>query len=210
MKIESLKQSEGKVGRYNVLFDNGLVIKVSAVQIADFGLYSGRNLSQDEYIQLSDELKLSSSKARAVRILGNRNLSSSELERRLVSKGDSQDTAREAVQWLEDIGAVNDEEYAVTIVQHYCAKGYGLARIKDDLYRRGIPRDMWDDALCSLDNIEEAAYDFVRKRLRGSRDKTELRRTTDTLCRRGFSYEEARTAVNRYLENTAEDEEAEF
>ena len=209
MKIESLMQTENKTGRFTVLFEDGSKVSVSEVQIADFSLYSGRDLTDGEYTRLRERLKLGSTKARAVRILGNRNLSAFELERRLVDKGESQDTAQEAVKWLEDLGAVNDKQYALTIVKHYCAKGYGLARIKDELYRRGIPRDMWDEALNRLDNMDEAAYDFIDKKLGGSRDKTELRRAADALCRRGFSYEEARAAINRYLENTEGNEESE-
>jgi regulatory protein len=208
MKIESLTKAENRTGRFTVLFEDGSKVSVSEVQIADFGLYSGREMTDNEYSLLRGKLKLGSTKARAVRILGNRNLSSYELEKRLVSKGESQDTASEAVRWLEGIGAINDAQYAATIVKHYCAKGYGLARIKDELYRRGISRDMWDEALCSLDNMEEAAYYFIDKKLSGSRDKTELRRAADALCRRGFSYEEALEAVNRYLENTEENGES--
>ena len=206
MKIESLTRFEGKAGKFIVLFEDGSKITVSEVQIADFGLFSGRELDDDEFAELRDGLKLSSSKARAVRILGSRNFSSHEIERRLMSKGESQQTAQETVRWLEDIGAVNDEEYAVIISKHYSAKGYGIARIKDELYRRGIPRELWDDALSGLDNMEAAAYDFLNKKLRGSRDKADLRRATDALCRRGFSYEEAKTAINRYLELVEESE----
>ena len=199
MEILSIARAEKKPGKFIALFDDGTEIIVSAAQIADFGLYSGREMPDDEYAHLRNALMLSSSKARAVRILGNRNLSAREVERRLVEKGEPQEVARETVQWLENIGAINDEEYAVAIAKHYCAKGYGTARIKDELFRRGIAREMWDDALCSLDDTGEAAYDFLVKKLRGSRDKADLRRATDALCRRGFSYEEARTAVNRYV-----------
>jgi len=207
MKIESLTRFEGKVGKFILLFEDGSKITVSEVQIADFGLYSGRELDDDEFAELRDGLKLSSSKARAVRILGSRNLSAHEMERRLMSKGESQQTAQETVKWLEDIGAVNDEEYAVIIARHYSAKGYGIARIKDELFRRGIPGEMWDDALGGLDNMGEAAYDFLDKKLKGSRDKADLRRATDALCRRGFSYEDARTIISRYVEAADENEE---
>jgi len=151
----------------------------------------------------------SRSKVRAIRILGNRHMSSKEMEKRLISKGDAEDTARETVQWLENIGAVDDKEFAAAIVSHYSEKGYGLARIKDEMYRRGIPRDMWDDALTSLEDkdTDEAVQRFLEKKLKGSCDKDDLRRATDALCRRGFSYEEARTAVNRYLESVENTED---
>ena len=204
MKIQSLVQAGNKPGKFIALFEDGTEIKVSTTQIADFGLYTGRELTEDEQITLLQALAMSTSKTRALRTLGNRNLSAREVERRLVGKGEPQEIAQETVRWLESIGAINDEEYAATIAKHYCAKGYGLARIKDELYRRGIPREIWDDALCGLDNIGEAAYDFLEKKLSGSRDKTDLRRATEALVRRGFSYDEARTVINQYLENNDE------
>ena len=149
----------------------------------------------------NENADLNSAKARAMRILGNRYLSAREMEKRLINKGETAGTAQQTVQWLEDIGAVNDKEYAASIVRHYIAKGFGLARIREELYKRGIDREMWDEALSDLDGMEDAAYEFVEKRLRGESGKDELRRATNALCSRGFSYEEARAAVNRYLES---------
>ena len=158
----------------------------------------------------SDSPDRSRTRTRAMRILGNRQMSSQSMERRLISKGEPEEAARETVQWLEDMGALSDADYAAEIVRYYSSKGYGLARIKDELYRRGIPRDLWDDALAYQTGAEtdEAVSQFLEKKLRGYHGDTdpalwkkELRRAAEALCRRGFSYEEARTAVNKYLES---------
>ena len=206
MRIESIAALEGRADRFAVLFEGGAKMVVSVTQIADFGLYSGREFSEEEYSALREAVERGSSRARAIRILGSRNLSKSEMERRLMSRGEARETARSTTSWLEDIGAINDGEYAETIVRHYSAKGYGISRIRHELHRRGIPREMWDEALTRLGSMDDAAYDFIVSKLRGSRDKTELRRATDALCRRGFSYEEARAAVSRYIENVDENE----
>ena len=152
-------------------------------------------------------MDIESSKARALRILGKRSLSAREIEKRLVSKGEDAETAQQTVRWLEDIGAVNDKEYAASIVRHYIAKGYGLAKIREELYRRGIDRDMWEEALGDLDGMEEAADDFIAKKLQGESGKDDLRRAANALYSRGFSYEEARAAVNRYAERVGEAED---
>jgi len=207
MKIESIKKSEKRPDRFVVLFDEGTEIRVSAIQIADFGLYTGLELSDEQYSELSQGLIQSTSKARALRILGNRSLSAREIEKRLIQKGESEETAQNTVGWLEDIGYISDTEYAAAIVKHYSSKGYGLARIKDELYRRGIQRDLWDTALQDLGGMQEAAQEFLKKKLRGSLDKEDMRRAVDALCRRGFQYQEAREALNRYLEEAEEPEE---
>ena len=200
MKIISIARLEKKKDKFSVVFEDGAEIQVSAVQIADFGIYSGREIADDEYVELCGAIALSSSKAKSLRILGNRNMSAGEVKKRLVSRGVAVETAGETVEWLESVGAVDDKEYAAMIVRHYASKGYGLARIKDELYKRGIPRDIWDEAIPEIEGFTDAAQDFLEKKLRGSSDKDDIRRATDALCRRGFSYSEAIDAVRHYLD----------
>ena len=141
-------------------------------------------------------------KKRALRILGNRSFSEKEMLKRLTDKGESQENAEEAVHWLVELGYINDSGYATLIVRHYSDKGYGLSRIRDELYKRGIPRDYWDEKLALLndEDMEDAALAFLTKKLRGSDDNDDIRRASDALVRRGYSYDEVRAAVNRYLE----------
>ena len=148
---------------------------------------------------------LESTKKRALKILGSRSFSEKEMLKRLTSKGETPENAEEAVKWLVELGYINDSDYALLIVRHYAAKGYGIARIRDELYKRGIPRELWDEKLEELDDSEmtDTALEFLTKKLRGSVDKDDLRRASNALVRRGFSYDDARAAVNRYLEDGA-------
>jgi len=123
--------------------------------------------------------------------------------KRLTGKGETQENAGEAVRWLVELGYINDPAYAKLIVSHYSSKGYDAARIRDELYKRGIPRDLWDDKLAELDDDDmlDVALEFLRKKLRGSLDKDDLRRASDALVRRGYSYSDAKSAINKYLED---------
>ena len=146
---------------------------------------------------------IESTKKRALKILGSRNFSEQEMIKRLTGKGENQEDAEEAVRWLVELGYINDPDYATLIVRHYSRKGYGEARIRDELYKRGIPRELWDEKLAETDSdgIDDAALEFLKKKLRGSDDKDDLRRASDALIRRGFSYENARAAISKYLES---------
>ena len=199
MRVESFNRQKDKKDRFTVLFDDGTKTTVGAAQIADFGIFIGRELSEEEYEELRLSSELGSAKARALRILGNRNLSAKEMQRRLIEKGESVETSTETVRWLESSGLISDEDYAAKIVRHYCEKGYGLARIKDELHRRGIQRDFWDAALEEINGMEDISYALLEKKLRGSRDKAELHRASEFLVRRGYSYEQARAAINKYI-----------
>ena len=144
---------------------------------------------------------LENTKKRALRILGNRNYSEQEMYKRLINKGESEENADETVKWLAELGYINDSDYATLIVRHYVAKGYGEARIKNELFKRGIPKAYWEEKLAEVNEVDQsdAAVAFLVKKLRGSDDKDDLRRASDALIRRGFSYEEAKAAVNNYL-----------
>jgi len=150
-------------------------------------------------------------KQRSLKILGSRQMSTHEMQKRLVQKGETEENAKETVKWLETIGAINDIDFAEAIVRYYINKGYGIVRVKDELYKRGIHRDLWDDALTVADQSEtdDAVIMFLDRKLRGSRDRDDVRKSTEALCRRGFSYEEARMAVTRYLENAGNTERTE-
>jgi regulatory protein len=98
---------------------------------------------------------------------------------------------------MEELGAVNDGAYAGVIVRHYAAMGYGRGRVEQELYRRGIPRELWEDALRELPDSAEAINTFLRSKLQGrAPDRAERKRLSDALLRRGFGWNEIRPALN--------------
>ena len=204
MKIIRLAQSEKDPQKYVAELDDGRSLTVTVAIIADFGLYTGRELSADDYAELSEAAASASSKARALRILGTRGMSRRELSERLVRKGDSEERAEETADWLTRIGALNDEEFAAQIVRHYTQRGYGEKRVRDELHRRGIPRELWEDALAQLPDMADGAYRALCARLGGAEpDRAALKKATDALVRRGYTWDDIKTAVRRYNEELA-------
>ena len=200
VEIIKLTSSPKNTNVFYTELDDGGRLTVSAAIVADYSLYKGRVLEPGEYEALQKASGLYAAKARALRILGKRAMSCREITKRLVEKGEDEETARTVADWLIQIGAVNDTEYAAMIVRHYSAKGYGPLRVRDELYRRGIDRALWDTALIELPDVEEAAYSAVCNKLKGRKpDQAELGRITAGLQRRGFSWSEIRSAAERYM-----------
>ena len=207
MTINSVTKLDKRKNLYIAEFDDGLKLRLTMEQIILFKIHAGQEFSDEEFNSLRDEIESNTTKAQAIRALGNGNLSAGEMKRRLVKKGASPDVSQRTVDWLENIGLINDAEYAAMITKHYSDKGYGTARIRDEFYKRGIPRDMWDEALATVsENGVETAMTYLEKKLRGSVDKDELNRAGAALCRRGFSYQQAKDAIKIYEENVAEKE----
>ena len=94
-------------------------------------------------------------KQRALKILERRDVSRKMLLDKLTGKGISNTDAEEVADWLCGLGVVNDERFAGLVVRHYAAKGYGKRRICDELYRRGIDRELWDTALDELPETDD-------------------------------------------------------
>ncbi len=146
-------------------------------------------------------------KKQALRLLDKRDYSRKMLLDKLTEKGAEESDALEVVDWLCDIGAVDDGRYAGLVVRHYARKGYGVRRIREELYRRGIGRELWEDALSSLPETDETVFRLLSSRLRGTEGgPQDLRRAENALLRRGYSREEIRAAMERY-ESGSEDRE---
>ena len=199
MKITRVARSGRVPDRYYLTLEDGTELQVGFNQIADYAVYEGRELTDEELEALKDDARRTNVRARAMRILGERSMSRKEMTDRLIQKGEDPALAQETAAWLERIGVINDGEYAGLIVRHYAARGFGAGRIKNELYRRGIPREYWEDALAEMPDMEDAAYEFFRSRMRGAEpDAKTVKRASDAACRRGFSWEEIRAAVSRY------------
>lgn len=200
-KIERLKNSQD---RYVLHFEDETKLKVAGSLIAKFSLFSGCELEQDELQRLKSELESHNVRARAAAMVGARPLSEQELKRKLIQKGSSERDAEGAAAWLEEIGAIDDAKYASTLVRHYSARGYGRAKIRDEFWKRGIPRDIWDEALEEYSTDEDSMQRFIEARLKNGAERREIKRVSDALYRRGFSWDEIKNALAKYIEDFPE------
>ena len=165
--------------------------------LGDFGIYCGMELSNGELSELRKAAGQMSAKMRAVRIVAASNVSKTDLEQRLIRKGETKAQAREAVQWMEDLNLVDDRVTAEQTVQRCIRQGYGKARAKQALYEKKVPKQYWDAALEDYPDQQEKIEEFLRSRLDAAYDEREVKRAIDALLRRGHSYPQIRKALNR-------------
>ena len=196
MRIDSLKNTPDRAGRYWVTFDDGTKLGLYRQTVEDFCLYPGKELSDEDKSNLLTAAGKMSAKMRAVRIVSASSVSRRDLEERLVRKGEDPAQAKEAVQWMEDLHLVDDRSTAEQVVHSCISKGYGLARAKQALYEKRIPKQYWEEALEDYPDQMEKIVSFLRSRLDADSDEKQIKRAIDALIRRGHSYGKIREGLN--------------
>lgn len=227
MKIEKLEPSRHKQGRWLVWLDDASLVRVGEGDVVSLGLYAGKELTDDEAAALIAAGERSRLMERAVGLLAQRPMSRKELLDKLcapprpkrekypydklddapdpevlqVQREALRERAEAVADRLADLGLLNDEEYARAVSRHYAAKGYGPRKIRDELYRRGVPREFWEGALKEREPDEGQLEKLARQKLRdGEPTRENLKKVSDYLARRGYGWEEISGALDRIRE----------
>ena len=135
---------------------------------------------------------------KALEYISRRRMSCKELERKMLDKGYEEETVAYCVNWLLENRFLNDESYAGAVVRHYAGKGYGPGRIRAELSRRGIERELWDTAMDEFPEDTSKIDKFIASRLTDPEDRDQVRKISAALYRRGHSWEDIRRALRRF------------
>lgn len=199
MVIQELKPSQRVQGRWLAMLEDGSILRVGQQEIADFALYAGRELTEEEAAALTAGQRSRQMRERALELLSRKPQSRRELTRKLNEWGAGPEEADAVCDRMEELGYLNEAAYAARIVEVYSARGFGEKKLRDELYRRGVPREEWDEALARVGDSTQAIDDFLQKKLTGwTGDRKQLQKVTAALARRGFSWSDIRDALARY------------
>ena len=198
MVIQELKPSKRVQGRWLAVLEDGCILRVGENEVIHFALYAGKELSVEEAEALQRAAHSSGLKEKTIELLARKPMSRRETEQKLRAWEAGEEETAAICDRMEELGFLNDAEYAGRLVRHYSAKGYGERKLKDELYRRGISREHWAEALSQAGDNGAAIDAFLEKKLAGREvDRKELKKVTDALARRGFSWSEIDEAVRR-------------
>ena len=164
----------------------------------------------------------------AVEILAKRLVSTAELRSKLAAKKlFSPAEIDEAVLAVKRMGALHDDFLAEDVARSYRSRGYGPARIRMALRKRGIPNEIIEQTLNGNDEEEKPVFSGGSASDRATdsdnafavlhRKAAQFRREPDVrkrkakavrcLVGRGFSYEDAIEAADRWMRKEGTREE---
>ena len=202
MRIEKLLPPPQPGKPWSMALEGGEVLRVSESVVASFALYGGMELEAETLTALQEAAALAAWREKAGRLLTARMLSSGQLAEKLTAKGATEEQAAQVVAWAQDIGLLDDSAYAKALARHYTAKGYGPYKIKDEFYRRQVPREDWEEALAAVEPPEAWISDFLSRKIQDPEDPAQIKKASDALVRRGFSWHTVSQAVTRFLNGT--------
>lgn len=199
MVVQELKPSKRIEGRWLAVLEDGSILRLGEGEVIEFALYAGKELSPEEANSLLAAAKRSSWKEKALELLARKPQSRKELERKLREWGACFEDGAAICDRMEELGYLNDCAYAAQVVRHYSTKGFGEKKLRDELYRRGLPRELWDEALAQAQDPAETIDFLIKKKLDGkSLDRKELQKVSAALARRGYSWSDISDALRRY------------
>lgn len=183
---------------WQLSLEGGSLLQVSESAMIDFALHTGMELSPEQLLALEQAHTLAALRDKAISLLVLRPYSKGELKKRLSgSKGVAPEALQEVVDWVQSIGLLDEAGYAQRIVRSYGQKGYGLYRIREELYRRQIPKELWEDALEELEDPAQQIDQYLERHLKSLEPKA-VKKAADALARRGFSWSEVSSGIRRF------------
>ena len=200
--VSALRQTSP--GRVTVTLCGGEEIKTTLNVVTALRLSSGRELDGEELKALRAASASALARNRAMELLSRRPMSEKELIDKLIRKGEDEETAADCARWLRENGFLDDESYAAAVARHYAAKGYGPGRVRAELSRRGVDRELWDGTIEAMPENSEKMDRFIAARLTDPEDLEQVRKVSAALYRRGYSWEEIRSALRRFNAETEE------
>lgn len=207
MLITAIEKSKGSA--CCVYVEGELAITLDAEIILNHKLRAGTEMSRDALYALKHESDLRRTRERALYLLESRSHTRKELVDKLTKTSD-EELAELVACRMEELGLINDEDYAERYTRQLVNKGYGAQRVRRQLAQKGINREQIDrqlEALAQTVDVDETlAAIITRKYTRYLGDKKGEDKTIAALMRLGYRYEDIRRVLAAYQDGNYSDE----
>ena len=194
--------------RICVILSDGQSLFLNREQVSELGLDKGAEVSP----LLLPKFSLYHTPERArdyAAKVAMRPIFAGEMQKKLLDKGFTPEVTQDTLDWLTRIGVLNDREVIRIHLREATRKGQGKRAILYDLLRRGVDRDLCEEALADLE-IGDAPLRLLQKKCKGLSDRETLQKGSAYLRARGFDGDEVQHIINQYLsslEGETENEE---
>lgn len=187
-----------------LFLDGEYAVSVDTETLLQAGWKPGQDVTDEELHELLQQSDAHRAREKALYLLEHRSHSKKELEQK-IARTVSPEAAQVAAQKMEDLGLVDDEDYAQRFARELYRKGCAKRRVCYELAHKGIAPEIVQQAADDNEpETQQAILRILQKKYRDLSDEKSRRRASAALQRLGYGYDEIRAALRRY--NTNEDE----
>lgn len=201
MKITNIELQKNQK-RYNIYIDHEFAFGISDELRYKFGLHIDNNIEEDfieNILKSEEEMKV---KNYALKLLSFNRKSEKGMYDSLKRKGYDECIIENTLDFLKENKYIDDLEFAKAFINDKRnINKYGSNRIKYDLLKKGISKDIIESTLIiDSDEEYESAYELAVKKLKsykGQEKYNVYRKLGGFLQRKGYSYE----VISKILDN---------
>jgi regulatory protein len=211
--VTQISEHPRKPGRYIIDVDGHEFAVVNVDALTEAKIKIGVVLDDARAAQLREANEVVETYDRALNLLAFRARSARELGRRLMEKGASAACTEKVIAKLREVGLIDDADFARQVARSKISGGASRRRLHQELFKRGVARDVADAAVSEViddENVDEVAVAerVARKRLpslASADPQSRRRRLYSFLARRGHDSETIRLVMARVLDGAAEE-----
>ena len=196
MRVTAIRPT--KQGNVAVEADGAFLCAVQPDAWVQSGLSVGDALDEATLAALQSASEFAAARKKALAMLSARSYPRRILIERL-SRTVSPEAAEAAADRMEELGLLNDADYAMRYAQELAEnRSYAARRIRFELRKKGLDRAAIEEALASLEDRDDtaAAVALLERRYHVLSTPAEIRRAAALLERCGYGGDVIRTAIH--------------
>ncbi|MBE7049597.1 MAG: regulatory protein RecX [Ruminococcaceae bacterium] len=192
MKVTDVVVQKNNTQRVSVFVDNEYAFSLDGADAILMKIKPGRELTKEDIEKCNYECNYTKARDKALEILSRKSVSKKELSDKLLEKGYDEPIVNDTISELENLGYVNDEDYASLFLEHCMQKMWGRKKIRFEMKQKGIPDCIIDEKLSEFDEddiLEEIKETVISKY--GNDDLSDMKtkaKITRYLASRGFDF----------------------
>lgn len=187
-------------GLSQLYIDGEEAMKLDTFTLEANGVKIGQSLTDEELFGLIKKSEAHRASEKALYLLEYRARSKKELIDK-VSEVASKETAEQTADRMEELGLIDDREFArVFVRQLFSVKKFGRRRVVQELRIKGISPEIIDEVIEEYEDepIEKIKM-LLEKKYRGFADDEKIkRRAVSALQRYGYSFDEIREGMSSF------------
>ena len=176
---------------------DGQQYKIDTATLQNEGIKEGTHIPFDRFLEINHLSNCNRAYEKALYLLDYRDRTYVEIKRKL-EEAYPPEAVDYALERVQDLGLIDDENFSRRFAGEMINfKNYGKKRVENELYRRGVERDIIDKVLMDFDvNEEEKILEIIRRKYYPiSQDKKEISKIVNALMRQGYSYSDIKNAL---------------